>query len=368
MKRKSFISGIFFACIIFHLPGTNLAASDDAYDYSSWGNNYYQSESVNIKNVNGKFYAYIVLLFNENPHFVNLIQKDSIPLKIMAHEGFHINAYKSYLNSLPEGALKGLARTMLSVYLESVRLDDQELHRIEDILVDRNIILKFSRDKNREFRKITLDYCIYGKKVEITTKHPLMEHKDKIYNIQPFIYYDEFSTSNSTFYYDMIYINMEEVLNDALIARKTIKGENVKSLFFVGSRVTDDIKFCLNKSFSGSSRIRDEIWEMFVIHELTHKMINNRFNYYDQVNGEELSLMSTIYAKPYLGLSVMYSYVNYNAINPHRIAAMNFVKYVAEKSGNRDIGRNPGLIKLMGEAQLKQLARDYFQLIVDRLD
>jgi hypothetical protein len=105
----------------------------------------------------------------------------------------------------------------------------------------------------------------------------------------------------------MIYINMDEVMNDSLIAANIIKGKNIRSLFFVGSRVTDDIKFCLQKAFSEKSNIRDEIWEMFVIHELTHKMINNHYNYFDQVNGEELSLMSTVYAKPYLGLSIMYS-------------------------------------------------------------
>src|SRR5512138_2608362 len=46
----------------------------------------YSSNLINIRNSNGKLYAYIVLLFNENPHFVNLIQEDSIPLKLMQTE------------------------------------------------------------------------------------------------------------------------------------------------------------------------------------------------------------------------------------------------------------------------------------------
>jgi hypothetical protein len=136
----------------------------------------------------------------------------------------------------------------------------------------------------------------------------------------------------------------------------------------VGSRVTDDIKYCLQKAFSEKSNIRDEIWEMFVIHELTHKMINNHYNYFDQVNGEELSLMSTIYAKPYLGLSIMYSYINYNNINPHRIAAMNFVRFTAEKAGRKELAANPGLIKTLPEKQIRQLARDYFFMIMGRLN
>ena len=40
----------------------------------------YRYSGVSIKTVNGKFYAYIVLLFNENPHFVNLIQKLTVHL------------------------------------------------------------------------------------------------------------------------------------------------------------------------------------------------------------------------------------------------------------------------------------------------
>ena len=40
----------------------------------------YRYSGESIKTVNGKFYAYIVLLFNENPHFVNLIQKGTVSL------------------------------------------------------------------------------------------------------------------------------------------------------------------------------------------------------------------------------------------------------------------------------------------------
>ncbi len=57
---------------------------------------------------------------------------------------------------------------------------------------------------------------------------------ERFYNILPFIYYDEFSTSNSKFYFDMIYINPEEVQNDYVIARRVLTGENVDSMFFVG--------------------------------------------------------------------------------------------------------------------------------------
>ena len=350
-----------------------LAVNDKAFssisETTSWGETLteHESELVNIKNVNGKFYANIVLLFNENPHFVNLIQKDSIPAKLMSSDGFHVSAYKSYLKSLTGSSIENLASTMLNIYLDPNHYSETQLNYLEEVLSRYNIIVKFSKDTNLGDQRIVLDYCIYGKKTLITVKHPFMEIPYKIYNIRPYIYYDEFSTSSSTFYYDMIYVSMDEVINDSVIAAHVLSGKTVNTLFFVGSRVTDDIKFCLKKSFSNKSNIRSEIWETFVIHELTHKLINNRYNYYDQVNGEELSLVSTIYVRPYLGLAVMYSYLTYNSINPHRIAAANFIRYVSEKSGKKEIAARPTLLKNLPEQQIKQYAKEYFYVIEGKL-
>lgn len=324
-------------------------------------------ENLSIKNINGKLYAYVVLLFNENPHFVNLIQKDSIPMKIIGNDGFNIKEYKNYLKTIRKKNLKKLGETLLKVYLEPKSYNNEKLISLERVLLNRNIILKFSHDKNQGNRRIVLDYCIYGKKYLIKTKHPLLKINGKIYNIQPYIYYDEFSTSNSTFYFDMIYINSEEVLNDYLIAKKILENTDVNTMFFVGSRITSDIKYCLKKAFKDKSTIKQKIWEMFVIHELTHKYLNNKYNYYDQIKGEELSLTSTIYSNPYLGISVMYSYLNYNSINPHRIAAMNFVKYLSENSGNIKIIENPEKIKYMDKERLKILAKKYFYKILNNL-
>jgi hypothetical protein len=329
--------------------------------YDSTTNNYnYNAETINIKSINGKFYAYIVLLFNENPHFVNMIQKDSIPLKIMGSEGFHIREYKNYLSSLRDKKMKSLANQLLTIYLEPRKMDVKTLHGVEDVLTARNIILKFSKDKNNWSEKISLDYCIFGKKQLVDIKHPFFDIKENIYNIEPFIYYDEFSTSNSTFYFDMIYINPFEVDNDYNIARKIINGENVGSMFFVGSQITDDIKYCLSKAFRDKKNIKNEIWRMFIIHELTHKVLNNRYNNFDQVQGEELSLGSTMYYNPLLGLSVLYSYLNYNAINPHRVAAMNLVRFISKSTGKTDMLENPGLIKFLPQGELQNLAKKHF--------
>lgn len=328
---------------------------------------YTTERNKSIKSVNGRLYAYIVLLFNENPHFVNLIQKGTVPLNVIGDEGFHVREYKRYLRTVQSSKILELARLMLSVYLEPKRYSSQDLNKIEKNLEAYNIILRFSKYNNTGLNQITLEYCIFARRVRLETTHPLINVRKEIYNIQPFIYYDEFSTSNSTFYYDMIYINPDEVTNDAIIAHRIQKNQNVQSMFFVGSVVNDDIKYCLSRAFNDTSRIRDEIWKMFVLHEMTHKIINNRYNHFDQITGEELSLSSTIYANPYLGMSVLYSYMNYNAINPHRVAAINFLRFVSEETQKTEIMENPGLLKFFPEAELKRLSKRHFHHILQKL-
>jgi hypothetical protein len=346
-------------------PGIHLFEGDaQIYDGSS---NTYYAETINIKSINGKFYAYIVLLFNENPHFVNMIQKDSIPLKIMGNEGFHIKEYKNYLVTIRDRKMKNLANMLLNIYLEPKKFDSKTLHNVEELLTGRNIILKFSKDKNSWSEKISLDYCIFGKKQLIDIKHPFFDIKESIYNIQPFIYYDEFSTSNSTFYFEMIYINPVEVDNDYIIARKIISGENVNSMFFVGSQITDDIRYCLSRAFKDKKNIKNEIWKMFIVHELTHKVLNNKYNNFDQVQGEEISLGSTIYANPLLGLSVLYSYLNYNAINPHRVAAMNYIRFISKTTGKAEMVENPGLIKFLPQGDIQNLAKKHFSASIKNI-
>lgn len=324
----------------------------------------FQPKVINIRNTNGKFYAYIVLLFNENPHFVNIIQEDSISLKMMQKEGFHVIEYKNYLRTIKEPKLKKLSELMYSIYSNPEKYTENNFSNIESVLSKRNIILRFSKDNGNKNQRIVLDYCIYGKRKPLNILHPLFNIKKLIYNIQPLIYYDEFSTSNSTFYFDMIYINPEEVQNDYIIAKKVLKNSSVESMFFVGARVSDNIKFCLKKAFSSSKSIKREIWKMFEIHELTHKILNNHYNFFDQVTGEELALVSTIYANPYLGLSVLYSYLDYNVINPHRIAAMNFIRFAANRTSNLEIIDNPNLLSNLTEAVLKKLSKYHFNSVL----
>lgn len=349
-------------CLLLSLYGFTFAS------YNEYPLETPDNELKSIKNVNGKFYAYIVLLFNENPHFVNLIQKDSIPLKVMGQDGFNIKEYRNYLNTVSEKDVKKLAKKILQLYLEPKNFSDSDINEVQEDLLKYNIIIQFIRENQGGIERISVNYCIFGKKVPITINHPLLLIKETIYNIIPYIYYDEFSTSNSTFYYDMIYINPVEVENDYIIAKKILSGDNVRTYFFVGSRVTDDITYCLTKAFNDKHKIKDEIWKMFVVHELTHKILNNNYNNFDQVIGEELSLCSTIYSNTYLGLSVLYSYLNYNSINPHRIAAINIVNYMAEKTKNPSLAKNHKALRNMDTSAIKSLIKEYFFIRLQELE
>ena len=345
-----------------------MADSEVFYNESDYEYKYRES-GVSIKTVNGKFYAYIVLLFNENPHFVNLIQKGTISLKDIGIEGFQVKAYRNYLSTIQDAKLLEDGELILKIFLEPDMYNDSVLRQVENNLSRRNIILKFYREGHYKGARIIFDYCIFGERVKIDIKHPLFESNDEMYYIKPFIYYDELSTSNSTFYYDMIYINPDEVNNDYIIARNIIGGKDIKSMFFVGSKVTEEIKYCLSMAFkNNSSSIKNEIWKMFVIHELTHKILNNQFNNYDQITGEEIALSSTIYSNPYLGLSVLYSYLNYGGkMNPHMMAAKNYIAFIAEASGNKELITNTSSIKNLPADKLKKYSRDHFFSAIGKL-
>jgi hypothetical protein len=352
-------AGLLSALFLLNPPAADAQQESGSFDDYPDNMQEVHSSLIKIRSPGGKLYAYIVLLFNENPHFVNLIQEDSIPLKLMQTEDFHVRAYRNYLASIKTLPTWGLASTMLDVYLQPDKHTKKDTAAIEQALEAHNIIMRFAANKGPSGRG-SLDYCIFGKRSLVTIKHPLFEVNERLYNIQPLIYYDEFSTSNSTFYFDMIYINPEEVLNDYTISRNVLYNKNVDSLFFVGARISDDIKYCLKKAFSRSHDIRSEIWKMFEIHEITHKVLNNHYNFYDQVIGEELALSSTIYANPYLGLAVMYSYLDYNAMNPHRIAALNFLRFIAQETANKKIMDDPSLLKNLSDQELNRLTKLHF--------
>lgn len=354
---KNLTKYIIFLILIIELLSVKTLYSNDN---DNWNPASFHANLINIRNSNGKLYAYIVLLFNENPHFVNLIQEDSITQETMKIKNYHISAYKNYLKTIKIHKLKKRAKTILNIFLNPDKYSKTSLNSFEKKLEQNDIVIRFSKSPKNSQKNISLDYCIYGKRNLIVIKHPHLKINEKIFNIRPFIYYDEFSTSNSTFYFDMIYINPEEVENDYIISRRILSNKPVESMFFVGARISEDIKYCLKKSFNNKKSIKNEIWKMFEVHEITHKILNNHYNFYDQVTGEELALSSTVFENPYLGLAVMYSYLDYNAMNPHRIGALNLIRFIAKELKKPELLENPSKIKNFNRNKIKKISRLHF--------
>lgn len=330
-----------------------------------------------IKNINGKLYAYIVFLYMDNQHFINQIQEGTIPNNVIPTDDFKIRVYNNYLQSIKGTAVSPIASVMLDLYSNQSHFTQKDIEEIEHSLEAKNIVLKIIQNENppssmknqpkmslSNIGRPSLGYCIYGRKTLIKIKHPLFETNEKIYNIQPFIYYDEFSTSNSTFYFDMIYINPEEVDTDYAIARNVIQNKPVeRSLMFVGANVNENIRSCLKLSFKNSQSVKQELWKMFAVHEITHKILNNHYSFYDQVIGEEMALSSSVYANPRLGLAVMFSYLDYTAMNPHRIAALNYIRFLSHESGNKKLAEDPSLIRSISDQEILRLTKAHFNML-----
>ncbi|MFW5808837.1 MAG: hypothetical protein ACOCWH_07265, partial [Spirochaetota bacterium] len=146
-------------------------------------------------------------------------------------------------------------------------------------------------------------------------------------------------------------------------------GRSTSGSYYVGANVNDNMKVCLKKAFKAEDDVESEIRRIFIIHEMTHKILNNRFNYYNRIVEEELAIASTIYANPYLGLSVCYSYLNYPYVHsPHRIAALKFLRFVAEDTGDSSYLYSPSRIKSLSADQLRLMAYRYFYNRMELVD
>ena len=377
--RSSVFQRILMFCFIAFLMTSvahdELPAAEDAANPVVSGNKIpdraynpsFPAKQGNIRTPKGRLYAYIILLYMDNPHFINQIQEGTVSPDEPLSDEQKVLLYRNYLTSIQGSSLHAAAARAFDIYIEFTRFSDKSLRSAERMLADRGTILKFSDQSRTQIEKglqerPSLDYCIFGERLPIGIVHPFFEdYREPIYCIQPYVYYDEFSTSNSTFYHDMVFINPDEVDNDYLISRAVVRGRKInRSLLFVGAPVSDDIKACLKSAFTKKSGIKKEIWRIFAIHEMTHKILNIRYDNYEQVRGEEMSLSSTVYDNPRLGLAIMYSYLEYQAMNPHRIGALNYLSYMAKELGNPAIIENRALIRTYSDEALKEATRKHF--------
>jgi hypothetical protein len=302
----------------------------------------------------GFLYSYIVLIFSNNPHFLNIINNDDFS---SLDNSDYLHLFEKYKAEIRDEKLNILLNSVYTLAVHPEKMTNLEINEIERKLEEHKIIAKFVREENTYI----LDYCIFGKRKKITIQHPFLISKHDIYTIEPLIQYDEFFSSNSTFYHDLIYIDDYEVENDSHILNVILEGKTPEDLYYVGAKITDDIKTCTKKSFPSGGDTKHSLKRIFIIHELTHKIINTRYGYYNSIVEEELAIASTIYDNPYLGLSVVYSYLNYNYTHsPHRIAALKFLRFTAEDTDDTSFLYNPSKLKMLSADQLRYLAYRYF--------
>lgn len=323
--------------------------------------NFFSTSGSAIKSTNGKFYAYINFLYYSNVYFVNLIQPNSVSHNDVQSDSSKIRAYQNYIRTLRDENLKNDATILLNLYKNPSLFDKQKIEQIAKKLENRNIVISFSID-DVPSRKINLNYCIYGKKKLLQVSHPLFDFSETIYNIIPMISYPEISVSNSMTYDDIIYVSQEEIANDSGIAQRVLAGKNVSAFLFNGARVNSEISYCLRKAFTGKeSEIIKDMTRMFEIHELSHKILYNKYKIQDPVTHEEFALSSTIYDNPFLGLAIMYSYLDYDNLTQHKLAALNYIRYIANHSGKSILMEKPELIaKEFSAEELKTISKNHF--------
>lgn len=327
----------------------------------------FSAKPGNIRSYKGKLYAYIVFLFMDNPHFINQIQEGTFSGSETITEEKKLSLYGSYLTSIKNSPHYHAAEKMRDVYSDFSRFSPKDIQEIEKDLEERGVLLKIGApqqvspaDIDSKSRPL-LEYCIFGERVPAVLKHPFFNYNERLFFIQPYIFYDEFSTSNSTFYNDMVYINHDEVENDFQIATSILRNKKTdRSLFFVGAPITNDIRESLKSAFKGITDVKKEIWRVFAIHEMTHKILNMRYKNFEQVRGEEMSLSSTIYENPRLGLAIMYSYFEYQTLNPHRIAAGNYLSFIASELGNSRYADDHSFIRSLPDDEIRRLTKKHF--------
>jgi hypothetical protein len=327
-----------------------------------------------LKSDNGRLYAHIAFLFMDNPHFINLIKPGSVSEPADLNDSYKLSIYENYLNSTKNTPNYSLAYSVGKVYSDYRNIPEKEILKLEKELETKNIVIKVAPPEKpspadpEPKGTPSLQYCIFGEKIPLAITHPLFDFKDPLFYVHPFVVYDEFSTSNSTAYNDMVYIDLNEVENDYRIAAAVLQNRKTPpSSLFVGAPVDEDIKACLKNAFKNIHDVKPEIWRMFVIHEMTHKILNVRYRNFEQVRGEETALSSTVYDNPRLGLAVMYSYLSYQALSPHRIAAHNFLSFFAGEKNDSGFTEDYSKIRKLSDAEIKSITKKHFDRLMRTL-
>ena len=307
---------------------------------------------------NFKLYAHMMLLYNENVHFVNKIETEKISAnELFEDEAVNHSRYIKYMNSIKDAKLKSLADKLLHIYKNINDNNAENLTTVEKSLEKENILTKFVIENGSN--RVSVDYIFYGKREKLTVKSPFFKDSDDCYNIIPFIRYDEFSTTNTTFHKNHIFIKNDEMIYDYKTLMDILSGKNSISTF-LGVPIDNNIKKAVSKAYSEKNCTFKDIRRLTEILLITMKLGTDKLQITKTELNRACGISAVINDSPYEGLIILFAYLQYNKKTEYSIAAKNFIKFASEKTGNMSISDDPSLLITLEKNELKSIANEYF--------
>ncbi len=319
----------------------------------------------NLFSANGKLYSYIFMLINENPYFVNIITNNSVSTGSM-NEGFEVELYRKYVETISDKKLKGLAQQIFHIYNNPPGNSTTLLANIEKLLLQYDIIAKLTIGKWYDGRpRLISDYMIFGVKEKIQVKHPFFSDTSHIYSVKPKIHYDEMTSSNNTFYKDLIYIHEQDVHDDVLVINLILANNKNYTMYLNGGLVNQDVEFWAKGAFAGGRVIEQEVRNIQTIYLLTIKLLESRYPLYDKKLVHGMAMASTIFNNPCLGMSYLHAYNSYKKDDPRYSAAQDLLKYLTANNSNEN-GAGEKDIKQLKDSFIRQVVKQYFNILYEK--
>ncbi len=314
--------------------------------------------STDIRNPEGlKLYSYIVLLYYENVHFVNKIEKEKITVnELFQNETVNHTRYISYMNSLGDKRIKSLAQEMFDYYKDRNSFTAEKLDVLEKSLENENILVKFNVNNRSEHY---IDYLLFGKLEKLSVKSPLFKDVEDYYNIIPYLPYDDLRTSSTTFYPNLIHINMNEMYYDHKIFLDILSGKNSIPLY-LGVPIDDNIRSAVKKAYPDKKCTVSDVRILMENMILTMQIAREKLKIKEPPVTRGFGLSSVIYDSPYEGLILLYAYLQYDKKTEYSKAANNFIKFTSDKTGNDSIKKDPSLLCSMTKDDLAKIAHEYY--------
>lgn len=313
--------------------------------------------SAELKNIESeKLYAYMILLFNENPHYVKQFENVPITSADLNDEVFNQTRYIKYMNTVSDKKIKSLAEELLNVYKNINSYSSENLSAIEAALEKENILAKFTSKK--EMSSSCFDYIIYGRREKLTGKSLLFNDESDYYNIIPLYKYDDLSSSCVTFYDHCIYIKSEEIMYDQITFLDILSGKN-SIQGYLGVPLNDNIRRAVRKAYAEKKCTLNSVRKSAESLLLGMQIAKDKLKIDKPELVRAFGISSVIYDSPYEGLIPLFAYLQYHKKTEYNIAGKSFLKFASDKTGDKSIPDYPSVLCSMTKEELKSIATDY---------